>query len=65
MCFSYRVQTVVGQKTSNNLIPWFGRFAPVPGGLAGSVDNFDRAPRAYLDSNLHRLREAWASLPAE
>lgn len=63
--FSYGVQSVVGQKTSNKLTPWFGRFAPVPGGLAASVDNFDRASQAYLDSNLHRLREAWAELPAD
>lgn len=63
--FSYGVQSVVGQKTSNNLTPWFGRFAPIPGGLAASVDNFDRASQAYLDSNLHRLREAWAQLPAD
>ena len=63
--FSYGVQSVVGQKTSNQLTPWFGRFAPVPMGLAGTVDNFDRASQAYLDSNLHRLREAWARLPVD
>ena len=63
--FSYGVQTVVGQKSSNNLTPWFGRFAPVPGGLSASVDNFDRASQAYLDSNLQRLRQAWAQLPVD
>ena len=63
--FGYGVQTVVGQKTSNNLTPWFGRFAPVPMGLSGSVDNFDRSSQAYLDSNLHRLREAWQKLPVD
>ena len=60
--FSYGVQSVVGQKTTNYLTPWFGRFAPVPMGLGATVDNADRGGQAYLDSNLARVREAWRSL---
>lgn len=60
--FSYGVASVVGQKNSNYLTPWFGRFAPVPLGLAASVDNSDRGSQAYLESNLGRVREAWRSL---
>ena len=60
--FSYGVASVVGQKNTNFLTPWFGRFAPVPLGLAGSVDNSDRGSQAYLESNLGRVREAWRSL---
>ncbi len=63
--FGYGVQTVVGQKSSNNLTPWFGRFAPVPAGLGATVDNFDRNSQAYLDSNLKRVREGWRQLPVD
>jgi hypothetical protein len=59
---SYGVQTVVGNGSTNNLTPWFGRLTPVPMDLSSSVDNFDRASQAYLDTNLHRLREAWREL---
>ena len=61
--FSYGVQTVVGNGQTNNLTPWFGRFAPVPMGLADTVDNFDRGGQVYLDSNLHRVRRAFKDLP--
>ncbi len=60
--FGYGVASVVGQKNTNYLTPWFGRFAPVPMGLAASVDNSDRGSQAYLESNLGRVREAWRSL---
>ena len=56
--FSYGIQTVVGKKVANYTTPYFGNFSPVPLGLDGTVFNFDRMSDQYVQSNLHRIRQA-------
>jgi hypothetical protein len=48
---------------TNYLIPFHGRFPPVPLSLNQTVYNFDRMSRAYLDANVHLIRRAyWSAL---
>ena len=58
--FSLGLETAVRMPDKTNyLIPYHGRFPPVPLGLNGVVYNFDRMSPAYLDANVHLIRRAY------
>ncbi len=50
---------------TNYLIPYHGRFPPVPLSLNGVVYNFDRMSRAYLQGNIHLIRRAYHRAASE
>jgi hypothetical protein len=62
--FGLGLETAVKMPDKTNyLIPYHGRFPPVPLSLNGVVYNFDRMSSAYLDANVHLIRRAyWSAL---
>jgi hypothetical protein len=57
--FSLGLETAVRMGGTNYLIPYHGRFAPVPLSLNGVVYNFDRMSTSYLEDNAHLIRQAF------
>jgi hypothetical protein len=56
---SLGLETAVRMGGTNYLIPYHGRFAPVPLSLNGVVFNFDRMSTSYLEDNTHLIRQAF------
>lgn len=50
---------------TNYLIPYHGRFPPVPMSLNGVAYNFDRMSRRYLQENTHLIRRAYQRAASE
>ncbi|NBP46082.1 MAG: hypothetical protein EBU72_12875 [Betaproteobacteria bacterium] len=50
---------------TNYLIPYHGRFPPVPMSLNGVAYNFDRMSRSYLQENTHLIRRAYRRAASE
>ncbi len=57
--FSLGLETAIRMGGTNYLIPYHGRFAPVPLSLNGVVFNFDRMSTSYVEDNAHLIRQAF------
>lgn len=56
---SLGLESTVRMNGTNYLIPYHGRFPPVPLSLGGVAYNFDRMSRSYLEDNAHLIRAAF------